>query len=211
GAEPVGEVDEDAGEETGLGDAQQDSNEVEMRGRSNERHQDGDEPPGDHDAREPFARAPALDNEAAGNFEEQVADKKYSRAEAEDAVAEVQVVRHFERGVADVYAVEKGDDEKGEEKRQEAPRNAAARAYTDGGSRNGDSHPAWASNIMRRGLHANEKTWSWIGFRLPRQSLIDAIELGGFGWWRSGCRGRLPGQPCGDGMYREEFPTASCH
>ena len=70
GAEPVREVDENAGEEAGLGRAEQYSNEVEMRGRSNKGHQDGDEAPGDHDAREPFAGAPALDDDATWDFEE---------------------------------------------------------------------------------------------------------------------------------------------
>ena len=131
GAEPVREVDENAGKEAGFGRAQQYSNEVEMRGRSNESHQDGDESPCNHDAREPFAGAPTLDDDAAGNFEEQIANKKYSRAEAEDAVAEVEVVRHFEGGVADVYAVKKSDHEKCEEEWQEPARNVAACGLTD--------------------------------------------------------------------------------
>ena len=85
-----------------------------MHGRSDERHQDGNESPSHHDAREPFARAPALDDEAAGNFKEQIADEKYTRAETEDAVAERKVMHHFKSRVADVYAVEKSNDEKGE-------------------------------------------------------------------------------------------------
>lgn len=88
-----------------------------MRGRSYERHQYGDESPGNHDAREPFAGAPALDDETPGDFEEQIANEKYSGTKAEDAVAEAQIVRHFESGVADIHAVEKRDDEEDEEKR----------------------------------------------------------------------------------------------
>ena len=143
-----------------------------MHGRSNESHKDGNKSPGDHDAREPFASAPALDDEAAGNLKEQVADKEDAGAEAEDTVTEVEVVRHFEGGVADVDAVEKRDDEKGEEKRQEAPRDAAARAYVNGVMRgwfgidcgSGCIHPAWASNITKHGLHANEKLSSGVVF-----------------------------------------------
>ena len=87
-----------------------------MHGRPNERHQNGNESPGDHDAREPFASAPSLDDEAPGNFKEQVADEKYSRAQTEDAIAEAQVVHHFQSGIADVDAVEKRNYEKSEEK-----------------------------------------------------------------------------------------------
>src|SRR5580658_7701184 len=128
-----------------------------MHGRSNKRHQDGDESPGDHDPSKPFARAPSLDDEAAWNFEEQVADKEYSRAEAEDPVAEIQIVRHFECRITHVHAVQKCDHKKSEEEWQEAPRNAAPRDQTSSNCGNGQTHTAWASNITSRGLHANEK------------------------------------------------------
>src|SRR4029077_1713335 len=142
-AEPVREVDENAGKETGFADAEKNSNQVEMHGRSNERNEDGNQSPGNHNAREPFARAPALDDEAAGNFEEQIADKKDSRTEAEDAVAERKVMRHLESGIADVHAIEKRDDEQSEKIGQEPPRNTVARGQTNARCGRGCIHPAW--------------------------------------------------------------------
>src|SRR5580658_9311740 len=102
-----------------------------MSGRSNEGHQDGDESPGDHDTSEPFSGAPAFDDEAAGDFEEQIADKENSGAETEDSIAEAQIVHHFERGVTDVNAIEEGDNEEGEQEWQESLSDAAPRAEAD--------------------------------------------------------------------------------
>jgi len=68
-------------------------------------------------------------------------------------------------GVADVDAVEKRNHEKSEEKGQEAPCNAAARGQAGFCARaqanfvhgSGHGYPVWASNITKRGLHANER------------------------------------------------------
>src|SRR5579864_5380536 len=177
GSEPVREVHENAGEESGFGHAQQDSNEVEMHGRPDERHQDGDESPGDHDACEPFAGAPALHDEAAGNFEEQVADKKYSRAEAKNAVTEAQIVRHFEGGVADVHAIEKRNHKKCEEERQETPRDAAACAWANLTCGRRQIHAAQAHNTLLNRANSLAAGRNEIGSILRRGGRMKKFRL----------------------------------
>ena len=55
-----------------------------------ERRHGRDDPPGDHDPADPLACTPALDQEGAGNLQEQVSDEENAHPEAEDAFGEPQ-------------------------------------------------------------------------------------------------------------------------
>ena len=78
-AVPVREVDDDAREKSRFRNAEQQPQTVELRHRAEKAeqrsaqkaHQRGHQSPGDHDARDPFASAPALHNQAAWNIEQQ--------------------------------------------------------------------------------------------------------------------------------------------
>src|SRR5205085_3838026 len=65
-----------------------------------------DDAPGDHDARDPDARAQFFEHDVAGDFEEKIADVKDRHAGTENVVGEVEVVLHRELGDADVHAVQ---------------------------------------------------------------------------------------------------------
>src|SRR5712672_932202 len=89
--EPVGEVDKDAGEKAGFRRAQEKPRAVKLRWRSNHRYENGDESPGNQDASNPAPRAPALHDQRAGNFEQEISGKENSRSQTEYAVSESQV------------------------------------------------------------------------------------------------------------------------
>jgi len=117
-AKPMGEKHDDTGEETGLGRAEQQSRRIELARRSNKACKDRDESPGDHDAGDPLARAPSLDDDSARNLEQQVADKEKTRAKAVDAIAKAQVDAHAQIGERQVSAVDIADEVEQEYERQ---------------------------------------------------------------------------------------------
>ena len=111
GGEPVGEVEDHAGEEAGFGDAEQAGAWCRTRpGRADERGAAGDDAPGDEDAADPDARADLVQDEVAGDFEEEVAEEEDAGAEAVDALRELEVAEHLQLGEADVDAIDVGDD-----------------------------------------------------------------------------------------------------
>ena len=67
--EPMGEIDDDTGEETSLGQAQQKAHRVELKRRGDESRERSHESPAHHDAADPLPGAPALDHQRAGNFQ----------------------------------------------------------------------------------------------------------------------------------------------
>jgi len=84
------------------------------------------QPPDNHDARDPLARAPCLRQQSAWNFKQAIANKKDARAEAKNGVGKAQFARHVEPREADVHAVEERKHVQREKERQDAPRDLAA-------------------------------------------------------------------------------------
>ena len=102
------EVEDDAGEESGFGDAQEEARGVELPWGADEEHEDGDDSPGDHDAGEPAAGSEAIEEQVRGDFAGGVAEEEEACAESVDGGAEVKIAVHLERGKADVDAVHVG-------------------------------------------------------------------------------------------------------
>jgi len=91
----VGEVDQRSGKKSSFREAQQKSQRIKLRRGVDECHTDTDDSQRDHNAREPAARAPFLDDDGAGNFQQEVTSKENPGAEAEDAVVEAELPRHL--------------------------------------------------------------------------------------------------------------------
>src|SRR5712675_1529100 len=109
-----------------------------------ERHQNGEDSPRDHDASDPAASAVALGNQGAWNFKEDIAEKENSGAETYGAITETQIAGHLQSGGADIHAVKESDDVQDEEEGKQAAGGVAACALRDvltGGDRrrNGNS------------------------------------------------------------------------
>ena len=88
----------------------------------NEAGENSNHAPGDHDAGHPGAGAPTLDQNGAGNFQQEVAGKEDAGSKPVDLRAEVQVFVHLQRGIAEVDSVQISDDIENEE----VGKNAAA-------------------------------------------------------------------------------------
>src|SRR5213079_1505569 len=71
--EPVGEIEDHAGEETRLGKTEQQADAVELEPRMREHRAGGDNAPGDHDSGHPAAGSHALHDEVAWYLEEEIA------------------------------------------------------------------------------------------------------------------------------------------
>ena len=122
---PVGEVQDDAGKEPGLGHAQQEAHDVEAQRGVDEHHAGRQDRPAHHDARDPAPCAHAMQHHVAGNLEQEVADEEDARAEAVHRVGELQRLLHAQLGESDVDAVEIGRDVAQEQQRDQPPRHLA--------------------------------------------------------------------------------------
>ena len=99
---PMGKINDDSREEAGFGDAEQQPQSVKLRDRPEitqqrraEQTSGGrDQAPGDHDAGDPFASAPAFYNQAAWDIEQEIAEEENAPAEANYGIAEVEVFLH---------------------------------------------------------------------------------------------------------------------
>jgi hypothetical protein len=112
---PVGQINDNSREESRLGQTEQKAHRIKFPFGRNKPHPDGEDSPGNHDSRDPFARAPSLDNQSARDFEQEVADEEDSRAEAEDRFAERQVFFHPKLCESDVDPVNESNDVKSEQ------------------------------------------------------------------------------------------------
>src|SRR5258708_5029098 len=96
------EIDDNAGEETRLGCAKQKSQEVKLIFCVNETHQDCDYSPRNHDAGNPTARRPFLDENASRYLQNKVAEEKNAGAETKNCVSEAKSALHLQICITDV-------------------------------------------------------------------------------------------------------------
>jgi hypothetical protein len=129
----VREVDDDAGEETGFGDAEQKPHNVELHRRTDKCRASRNQAPSDENSREPFARAPSFDEECTGNFQREIAEEEDADAQAEDFVGELQVAGHAQLGEADIGPVEISHQIKKDHQRHDAPGDFASQHSGPGG------------------------------------------------------------------------------
>ncbi len=105
---PIGQVQDDAGEEARLGRAQQEAQQVEAGDAGAEHQRRRDQAPGHHDAGDPDARAHARHQQVGRHLEQEIADEEDPGAGAVHGVAEAQVGQHLQLGEADVDTVQVG-------------------------------------------------------------------------------------------------------
>ncbi|MNR28096.1 hypothetical protein D3C85_1454050 [compost metagenome] len=121
GRKPKGEIEHDAREKPCLGNAQEESRDVELHGGLHQRGRRRDQRPGDHDARDPAPCSDPVQNHVAGHFGEEIADEEHTGAQAIHRVAEGQIVEHGQLGEADVDPVQVTDDVAKEQQWHESP------------------------------------------------------------------------------------------
>ncbi len=168
-AEPMGEIDDDSGEESSFRHTEQESSQIELARRVHSRQENGDQSPGDEDARHPLAGAPALHDQRAGYLEEEVTDGEDARAQSKDAVAEMEVAGHLQAGVAHIHTVQKSDYVKDEEERQQAAGDAPSGALFCAGENCGGRHWGSAFVAQFRGLGAANQPAIFVAGSVARQ------------------------------------------
>ena len=119
--EPQREKEDDAGEEPGLGHAEQQPHAVEAGFAHDEGLRPGDDAPGHHDAGNPAARAEAVQRQIARHLEEEIGDEENARRTPEGRGGEPQILRHRGPGKADVHPVQIGNEITDHQERHEPP------------------------------------------------------------------------------------------
>ena len=144
--EPVREINDHAWEKPRLRQAEQEPQAVELQRRRDQRRQGRHDPPGNHDPADPLAGAPLLDDQRAGNLQQEVAEEEDPRAEAHHLAGEGgHVLAHGQRGDRHVGAIHVRDYVAEEQQRQQPPvrlltgavqrRNRGGRQRHDDGAR----------------------------------------------------------------------------
>src|SRR5882724_6990375 len=112
---PQGQIKDDAGEETGLAGAEQQTKRIENpfvrnSGCSSYRWNKGecarDDPPGDHDAGDPNPRANPLEKDVGRHLKQEISDEKQPGAQSKGRLAETKRLVHMKLCEADVHAIE---------------------------------------------------------------------------------------------------------
>src|SRR5262249_54305171 len=122
-----GEVEEDAGKESRLSEAEEKSKQIEHPGAAHEHRQRRDDPPRNHDAGDPDSRAQTRQREVARDLEHHVAQEKDSGAETIGRRGEMQDAVHLQRREAHVDAIEVGEDVQEKQKRNQAAADSSNR------------------------------------------------------------------------------------
>ncbi|MNT10340.1 hypothetical protein D3C72_1451650 [compost metagenome] len=167
GREPVGQVQDHAGIETRFGEAEQEAHHVELGRRLHEHEQRRDDAPGDHDPRDPDARADLVHQQVARHLEQEVADEEQPCAQAEHGFGEGQVLAHLQLGEADIDAVQVGDHVAQHQERHDAPEHLAVGAFFDLGF---GIQPGVAAQAVKGGhacrrlvwIHGGLRVWWWV-------------------------------------------------
>src|SRR3984893_12196774 len=129
--EPVSEINDNPREKSCLRQSQQKPHGVELMRGADEGHPNRDHSPGDHDARDPAPCTPSLVDEGAGNFQNDVAEGKDARSEADYAIIEAEIVRHLQRGSGKIVAIKVGNYVKQESIWQQTQANPTAGATSN--------------------------------------------------------------------------------
>src|SRR5262245_24981415 len=116
--EPVGKIEDHAGKEAGLGEAQGKPQDDEADRPLGENKSGRHQAPTDHDAPDPAARADLLEDQIARHFENEITPKKGAGTEPEDIRAEPEFLVHGQRGEPDIHTIEIADEIKHKAERQ---------------------------------------------------------------------------------------------
>src|SRR5262249_51237960 len=104
GGKPVSEIEDHAGKETGFCCAEQKADDQKAGGPCDQGHETGNDPPGDHDPRDPDPCADLFQDQIAWDLEQEVAEEKDAGAPAIEIGAEAEILVHGERSNGNVAA-----------------------------------------------------------------------------------------------------------
>ena len=119
--EPERHQEEHTGEEARFAKPEQEAQDVKHRGVLRIGKRDGDGAPGNQNTGKPFAGAETVEEQVARHFEDEVTDEEQRSAKAIGIFAEAQRVDHLQLGIADILAVDIGDEIEKAKKRHQPP------------------------------------------------------------------------------------------
>src|SRR5712664_2703162 len=131
---PQGQIKEDAGEETGLARAEQQTKRIEnpfVRNSScsgyrwNKGERSRDDPPGDHDAGDPKPRANSLEKDVGRHLKQEIGDEKQPGTQSKGRLAETKRLVHMKLCEADIHAIEISNEITQDQKRYQPPHHLA--------------------------------------------------------------------------------------
>ena len=130
GGEPQRQVEQDRREESGLGGAQQEPDDVVGAFAVDQAHGGGEDAPRDQDAGQPLPGSEPVHARVAGNLEEGVAEEEDAGAKAVGSSVQANVLAHGELGESDVVAVQVGNEVEQDNQGHDAAADLAERAVT---------------------------------------------------------------------------------
>jgi hypothetical protein len=110
------------GKKACLGNAEQNTNDTETCLAVHKSLGSRYDPPGEHDASDPYPRTKFIKSEIAGHFEEEISNKENPGRPAERCGAEREVFAHRGIGKSDVHAINIVNEITDNQKGDEAPR-----------------------------------------------------------------------------------------
>ncbi|MNJ56735.1 hypothetical protein D3C77_522960 [compost metagenome] len=123
--EPARQVEQDRRAEAGLHHADQKTQEIQGVLGIGKHQRSGRQAPRNHDPADPCRCPIALQAQAAGYFEQHVADEEHARGQAVGSIAEAQFLLHLCLRKTDVDAIEVGEQEADDSQRHDAPGHTA--------------------------------------------------------------------------------------
>ena len=130
GRDPVGEEHDHAGEEAGLGDAEQEAQDIEARLTLHEDEAGGHDAPAHHDPGQPPARPDLVQQDVARHLEDGVADEEQPGTEGVRGGADAEVGLEFLLRERDVASVQERDDVHQEQERDQSFEDLLGRQLT---------------------------------------------------------------------------------
>ena len=117
-AEPITQIEHDAGEKSCFGETQRKAGGIELMGGLHKACQRRNDAPCDEDARDPDARADAVKDEVAGDLKQEVAPKENSSRESKLLACDGQFAIHRQSRKAQVDSVDESHDVERKQERQ---------------------------------------------------------------------------------------------
>src|SRR5450631_3746548 len=96
-AKPVGEIEDDAGKVAGFREAEQKTQDVQLGDAVNEAGEKRQAAPSDDDAGEPDASTELMEQQVAGNLENEISEEENSGEKAELLAGDAEILVHGER------------------------------------------------------------------------------------------------------------------
>ncbi len=124
-AEPIGQVQQHSGKESGFGEPEEKSCHDELLDVLHEPRADGDDAPRDQDARDPDTRADPVEHEVAWNLEDEIPEEEDPDSKAVLRARDPEILVHRQCREPDIDPIQESDDVQEKDEREDVEANLA--------------------------------------------------------------------------------------